>query len=245
MNDRGAASPAALVTGASSGIGYALARMLASEGHALTAVARKPEELDLAADRLRGEGYTVYPVAANLANESEVKRASAAHRERFGRLDVLVNNAGVGVSQPIGDVTTKLLRLQLDVNLAASILFYRECVDLLEAAARERGHALVVNTSSISGKHGQAQFGTYSATKHGLVGLTEAMNRELGPTGIKSTALCPSFVDTTMTDYAKAEIPAETMMPPEDCAEMVRALLRVSSTCIVPELVMVRAEDRF
>jgi NAD(P)-dependent dehydrogenase (short-subunit alcohol dehydrogenase family) len=235
--------PAALVTGASSGIGYAIARMLAQEGHEVTLVARQPWKLEMATEQLAGEGHSVHPVVANLAHETEIERAVVAHRERFKRLDVLVNNAGIAISGPVAEIEKKPLQLQANVNLAAPILFYRECAGLLEAAASERGSALVVNTSSISGKYGQASLGVYSATKHGLVGLTEAMNRELGSKGVKSTALCPAYIDTPMT--AKVDVPTESMMRPEDCAELVRALLRVSEPCIVPELVMVRAEDRF
>ncbi len=239
------ARPAALVTGASSGIGLALARMLGEEGHELTLVSRQPRKLEAAAQQLSDEGHTVHPVAANVANEIEIQRAVRAHQQRFARLDVLVNNAGIGLGHPITGLATKLMRLEIAVNLAAPIFFYRECVELLQAAARERGSALVINTSSITGKFGQASLAVYSATKHGLVGLTQSMNRELGPTGVKSTALCPAWVDTAMTEYVKADVPAEKLMRPEDCAELARALLRVSDSCIVPEVMMVRAEDRF
>jgi len=102
---------------------------------------------------------------------------------------------------------------------------------------------LVVNTYSISGKHGEAWLSVYSATKHGVVGWTEAMNKELGKEGIKSTALCPAFVDTPMTDFAKEHVPADEMIRPEDIAEAVRYLLKVSPACVVPEMMFVRPGD--
>ena len=95
-----------------------------------------------------------------------------------------------------------------------------------QAAAAEHRNALVVNTSSISGKRGEAWLSVYSATKHGVVGWTEAMNKELSSQGIKSTALCPAFVDTPMTDFVKGHVPAEDMIRPEDIAEAVRYLLQ-------------------
>ncbi len=241
----GSENPSALVTGASSGIGLAITRMLREEGFAITLVARRRDKLEAAAAELGDQGSPVFCVAADLADGEEVGHTVAAHRDRFGSLHVLVNNAGIGIAQPIGELGTRQLDLQLSVNLVAPLLFYRECAELLEAAAHKRGSALVINTSSITGKFGQAGLSVYSATKHGLIGLTQAMNRELGPRGVKSTALCPAFVDTAMTDYAKAAVPAESMLRPEDCAELVRALLRVSPACVVPELIMVRAEDRF
>jgi NAD(P)-dependent dehydrogenase (short-subunit alcohol dehydrogenase family) len=238
------AQPAAIVTGASSGIGLAIARMLGEEGYALTVAARRPEKLREAADGLRAAGYEVQDVAAPLAEEDAVKQVVAAHKDAYGRLDVLVNNAGVGIGAPVAEIQTKRLDMQLDVNLRTIMLFYRECVELLRAAAQETGGAQVVNTSSISGKRGQAWLSVYSSTKAGVVGWTEAMNKELAPEGIKSCALCPAFVDTPMTEFAKANgVEAEKMIRPEDIAESVRLLLKVSPACLIPEIIFERPGD--
>jgi NAD(P)-dependent dehydrogenase (short-subunit alcohol dehydrogenase family) len=237
------AERAAIVTGASSGIGLAIARILAEEGYGITMAARRPEKLDAAVATLAGEGFDVHAVAANVSEEAEIKHVVDAHTERYGRLDVLVNNAGVGVGSVVADIQTKRLDMQLDINLRSIVLFYRECVPLLKVAADEHRNALVVNTSSISGKRGEAWLSVYSATKHGVVGWTEAMNKELGADGIKSTALCPAFVDTPMTDFVKGQVSAEDMIRPEDIAEAVRYLLKVSPACVVPEMMFVRPGD--
>jgi NAD(P)-dependent dehydrogenase (short-subunit alcohol dehydrogenase family) len=234
------AGRAAIVTGASSGIGLAISRVLAEEGFALTMAARRPEKLDAAVAGLAGDGFDVQAVAANVADEPDIQRIVEAHRERYGRLDVLVNNAGVGVGAPVAEIQTKRLDMQLDINLRQIPLFYRECIGMLRDAAAEHKNVLVVNTSSISGKHGEAWLSVYSAAKHGVVGWTEAMNKELGAEGIKSTALCPAFVDTPMTDFVKGQVAPEEMIRPEDIAEAVRFLLRVSPACVVPEMMFVR-----
>ncbi len=235
---------AAIVTGGSSGIGLAIARMLGEEGYALTLAARRPDKLAEAAEGLRQEGYEVLDVAGILSEEDAVKAVVQAHRDRYGRLDVLVNNAGVGIGAPVAEIQTKRLDMQLDVNLRAIVLFYRECIDLLRAAAAEHTTAQVINTSSISGKRGQAWLSVYSATKAGVVGFTEAMNKELSPEGVKSCALCPAFVDTPMTDFAKSSgVPAEAMMRPEDIAEAARLLLKVSPACLIPEIIFERPGD--
>ena len=231
---------AALVTGASSGIGLAIARMLGEEGHAVTVAARRPEKLAEAAAGLREAGLEVEEVAANMTDEAEVRRVVAAHRERWGRLDVLVNNAGVGYGALVADQPTKRIDMQLALNLRAPILFYRECADLLRAAAAEHGSALVVNLSSLSGKSGQAWLNVYSATKAALIGWTQAMNKELNGDGIKSIALCPGFVDTPMTEFIREQIPPEAMIQPSDIAEAVRFALRTSPNCVVPEIVFQR-----
>jgi NAD(P)-dependent dehydrogenase (short-subunit alcohol dehydrogenase family) len=176
-----------------------------------------------------------------MASEEAIREVVSTHRERFGRLDVLVNNAGVGVGVPVGEIETKRLDMQLDVNLRSTILFYREAIELLKAAGAEHGKALVVNTASISGKTGQPWLSVYSATKHGIVGFTEAMNRELGRDGIKSCALCPAFVDTAMTDFVKGTVAGEEMIRPQDIAEGVRMLLRLSPACVIPEIIFERA----
>jgi len=238
------AQRAAIVTGASSGIGLAIARMLGEEGYALTVAARRPEKLSEAADGLRAVGYEVQDVAAALSEEDAVKQVVQAHRDRYGRLDVLVNNAGVGIGAPVAEIQTKRLDMQLDVNLRTIVLFYRECVELLRAAAREHGTAQVVNTASISGKRGQPWLSVYSATKAGVVGWTEAMNKELATEGVKSCALCPAFVDTPMTDFAKAGgVSPEAMITTEDIAESVRLLLKVSGPCLIPEIIFERIGD--
>ncbi|HWX97002.1 MAG TPA: SDR family oxidoreductase [Solirubrobacteraceae bacterium] len=234
------AARAAIVTGASSGIGLAIARVLAEEGFGITMAARRAEKLEAAVQGLAADGFDVHAVAANVADEAEIQKVVAAHRDRYGRLDVLVNNAGVGVGAPAGEIETKRLDMQLNINLRSIVLFYRECIGLLKDAAAEHKNVLVVNTASISGKHGEPWLSVYSATKHGVVGWTESMNKELGADGIKSTALCPAFVDTPMTDFVKGQVPAEEMIRPEDVAEAVRYLLKVSPACVIPEMMFVR-----
>src|SRR3954453_3981425 len=236
----GMAERAAIVTGASSGIGRALAHMLGQGGHALTVASRRPEKLEPAAAELRDAGYDVEAVPANFGgadSEAEVQKVVAAHRERFGRLDVLCNNAGVGIGAGVGEVVTKRMDIQLNTNLRQIILFYRESLEMLKAAGAEHRNALVINTASISGKRAEAWLSIYSATKYAVVGFTEAMNKELNGEGIKSTALCPAFVDTPMTDFVKEQVPPEKMIQTTDIPEMARALLRLTPGCVVPDIV--------
>ncbi len=234
------ANKAALVTGASSGIGLAIANLLGSEGYDLTVAARRPEKLEEAANGLREKGYSVVSVAANMQSEEDIVRVVNEHRNAYGRLDVLVNNAGVGIGSPVGDFTAKAIDMQTDVNFRAIVLFYRECVGMLRESAAEHKSSLVVNTSSISGKFGQGWLSVYSATKHAVVGFTQAMNKELSGEGIKNTALCPAFVDTPMTEFVKGQVAAEDMITPDDIAESVRMLLHQSPACIVPEIIFQR-----
>jgi len=228
---------AAIVTGASSGIGLALAHLLGEEGHALTIASRRAEKLESARSGLQEAGFDVQAVVADVGDEEAIRRVVAAHRERHDRLDVLVNSAGIGMGEPVAEITTRKLDVQLATNLRSIPILYRECLDLLAVAGAEHGNALVVNLSSIAGKQGEAWLSVYSATKAGVVGFTQAMNRELKGQGIKSTALCPAFVDTPMTDFIKDRLAPEDMIQVSDVAESVRFLLRLTPGCIVPEIV--------
>ena len=231
---------AALVTGASRGIGLALAELLGESGYGLTISARKPDTLEETAHALRAKGYEVEYLAANMADEEAIREVVALHREHYGRLDVLVNNAGVGIGAQAGEQQTKFVDMQLGVNLRAIVLFYRECIDMLRAAGAEHRSALVVNLASIAGKSPTAWLSVYSATKAAVIAYSQAMNKELNADGIKSVAFCPGFVDTDMTDFVKGTVPAEEMLRPTDIAEALRFMLRVSPACVVPEIIFQR-----
>jgi NAD(P)-dependent dehydrogenase (short-subunit alcohol dehydrogenase family) len=231
---------AALITGASSGIGLAIARVLGEEGYGLTVSARRAEKLEAAAEGLRADGLEVQSIAANMADEDEVVGVFAKHREAYGRLDVLVNNAGVGIGAPMAEIQTKHLDMQLGVNLRALIIGTREGLPMLREAGAEHGKALLLNTASIAGKAGQGWLSIYGATKAAVINFTEGTHHEAGAEGVQCTALAPAFVDTPMTEFAKGQVPGEEMIQPEDIGEAVRFLLSTSRNCHVPEIIFTR-----
>jgi NAD(P)-dependent dehydrogenase (short-subunit alcohol dehydrogenase family) len=221
----------ALVTGGSAGIGLALARMLRDEGYGLTLSARRPEPLAEAAQELGAEA-----VAANLGDADECVRVVAAHAERFGGMDVLVNSAGIGIGGAFGEQPTKAIDLQLGVNLRAALVVTRESLPLLRAS-----HGHVVNLASIAGTIPTPGLAVYGATKAALIAFTNSLNREEAEHGIRATAICPAFVATKMTDWTG--IPGEDMIQVEDIAEIVRTILRLSPRARVPEVVIERVGD--
>jgi 3-oxoacyl-[acyl-carrier protein] reductase len=223
--------PSALVTGGSSGIGLAIARMLRDEGYDLTLAARTVERLEEAAASL---GATA--VEADVRHEEECVRLVAAHLDVHGGLDVLVNSAGVGIAGPIGDTSTKQFDLQQSVNLRSAFLVTREA---LPALRESRGY--VVNLASIAGTIPTPGLATYGAAKAALIALTRSLVREERDAGVRATAVCPAFVDTPMTTWTGIE--GAEMIQPEDCAEIVRSLLRLSPAARVPVIVVERAGD--
>jgi NAD(P)-dependent dehydrogenase (short-subunit alcohol dehydrogenase family) len=236
------ADKAALITGGSSGIGLAVARALGEDGYGVTVAARRPDKLEQAAAELREAGIDVQQVPANMVDEDDIKRMIASHEERFGRLDVLMNNAGLGIGGAIAEAETKKLDMQLGVNLRAVYLVTREAIPMLKKAGSDGG-ALIVNTASIAGKRPQGWLAAYSATKAAVIALTEATGKELANDGVRCTAICPGFVDTPMTDWIRGQVPGEEMIRPEDIAEIVRCLLRLSPNAIVPEVMIIRPQE--
>ena len=233
----------AIVTGSTRGIGKAIADALAEDGYSLTITGRKPDGVERAVAELQSVGADVHGVALNHADPDAPAEIVKQHADRFGRLDVLVNNAGVGIGADATEHQTKFVSMMLELNVRAVILFYREAIPLLKVSAEQTGQSHVINLSSLGGKSGQPWLSAYSATKAAVVGYTEAMSKELAPVGIKSTALCPGYVDTDMTDFVKEQIPADEMIQPQDIAEGVRFVLRMSRGCTIPEIVFMRPSD--
>ncbi|MBS1678914.1 MAG: SDR family oxidoreductase [Actinobacteria bacterium] len=230
---------AALVLGGSGGIGLAIAAMLAAEGHELTIQGRRPERVEAAVATL---GAGAAGVAADLAEESEIERVVAGHAERHGRLDVLVDSAGLGIGQGLGEIQARHLDRQTAVNFRAAVLALREARPLLEAAGAEHGKALVCLVSSWAATHPPAWLSVYGATKAALDAFARSAQLELEGKGIQVTSLAPATVETEMTRYAQGEIPPSAMLRPTDVAEVVRMLLRLSPAARVSEVQIGRAE---
>ncbi len=218
----------ALVTGGSSGIGLAIARMLTEEGFALTLASRTREKVEAAADELGA-----HAVAVDVRDAEACERLVDDHLGRHGGLDVLVNSAGIGVAGDLESLPVKLIDLQLDVNLRGLVLVTRAALPHLR---RSRG--LVVNVASLAGTTPVPILPIYGATKAAVISLTHSLNRALDEDGVRVHALCPGFVDTRMGEFSGLE--REEMIRPEDCAEVVRMLLRLGPRARIPVVVIER-----
>jgi NAD(P)-dependent dehydrogenase (short-subunit alcohol dehydrogenase family) len=223
---------AAIVTGGSSGIGLAIARMLRDEGYDLTLASRRPEKVEAAAKELGAAA-----VAVDVADDAACERLVAEHRERFGRLDMLVNSAGIGIGGTVESLPAKHLDLTVAVNLRGLFLMTQKAIPLLRES---RGW--IVNLASIAGTLPTPGLSAYGATKAAVISLTRSLNEELDGDGVRAVALCPGFVDTPMAEWSG--IPGDQMIQPEDCAEVVRMLLRLSPHARVPQVVIERAGSK-
>jgi NAD(P)-dependent dehydrogenase (short-subunit alcohol dehydrogenase family) len=223
--------PSALVTGASSGIGLALARALREDGYELTLVARRPEPLEDAAGAIGA-----FAVPANLGDPDECVRVVAAHAERHGGMDVLVNSAGIGIGGSFADQDTKRIGLQLDVNLRATLIVTRESLPLLR---NSRGQ--IITLASIAGTIPTPGLAVYGATKAALIAWTSSLNREEGEHGVRATAISPAFVATRMTEWTGLH--DEEQIQTDDIVALVRAVLSLSPMARVPNIVVERLGD--
>jgi NAD(P)-dependent dehydrogenase (short-subunit alcohol dehydrogenase family) len=206
--------------------------MLRDEDFDLTLVSRRLERVEAAAAELGAAA-----IAADLSDAEECERIVAEHRDRFGRLDMLVNSAGIGIGGRVEDLPAKHYDLQLAVNLRGLFLVTQAAIPLLRESK-----GWIVNLASIAGTLPTPGLATYGATKAAVIALTRSLNDELDADGVRSIALCPGFVDTPMAQWSGIE-PAE-MIRPEDCAEVVRMCLRLSPTARIPQVVIERMGSR-
>ncbi len=218
----------ALVTGGSSGIGLAIARMLREEGFDLTLASRTAEKVEAAAAELGAEA-----VAADVSNPEDCERVVTEHVEHHGGLDLLVNSAGIGIAARVEDAQLKHIDRQLAINLRGLVLVTQAAIPHLRES---RGW--IVNLASIAGTTGVPILPIYAASKAAVISLTKSLNGDLADDGVRSIAICPGFVDTPMASFTGMS--SEEMIQPEDCAEVVRMCLRLSPRARIPQVVIER-----
>lgn len=190
----------AFITGAASGIGLALARRFAREGLGLALADIEAAELAAAADNLRSTGVRTSSHLCDVAEFASVETAVADAASAHGRLDILCNNAGVGLEGPVESWTTEGWSWVLGVNLMGVVNGVRAALPVIEAGG-QGGH--IVNTASIGGVTAAAHHGQYAASKFAVVGLSQSLRDELAPRGVGVSVLCPGFVTSRIATAAR------------------------------------------
>jgi 3-oxoacyl-[acyl-carrier protein] reductase len=212
----------ALVTGAGRGIGAATARALAQAGAAVMALDRDPTSVGALVDELRAAGADAEAAAVDVTDDGAVRAAVERTMARWGRLDVLVNNAGIVRDATLAKVTDEDWATTQDVNLRSAMVCARAAVPHMRAAGRGR----ILSASSVVARSGNFGQTAYVASKAGIIGLTRVWARELGPHGITANAVAPGYIDTPMLasipeayrTQAIARIPAGRAGRPEEVA---------------------------
>jgi 3-oxoacyl-[acyl-carrier protein] reductase len=230
----------AIVTGASAGIGLAVATTLASEGYAVTMVARDANRLEATCDKLRSDGSDVAALPTDVAAPDAAERIIGAHLERYGGLDVVVANAGTADSASVARTDPGHVEGLLRTNVHALFDLARAAIPALRREDRQVGRGWLIVMSSMSGVWPTPGFAVYSATKAVGVSLARSVTAEEAKRGVRACAICPAFVDTDLTTWVLGRVPAEQMIRPDDVGEAVRMLVRLSPATVVTELVLSR-----
>ncbi|MDQ1016511.1 3-oxoacyl-ACP reductase FabG [Streptomyces afghaniensis] len=213
--------PVALVTGATSGIGLAVARDLGRRGHRVFICARTGEQVEQTVKELREEGLEVAGAEADVRSSASVTALVRTVVDTFGPINILVNNAGRSGGGPTARIPDELWYDVIDTNLNSVFLVTREV--LAHGGLADAEYGRVVNIASTAGKQGVLLGAPYSASKHGVVGFTKALGKELAPAGITVNAVCPGYVETPMAERVRQGYAAAWDTTQDDVLEQFQA----------------------
>jgi NADP-dependent 3-hydroxy acid dehydrogenase YdfG len=235
----------AWVTGAGSGIGEAVALMLAEEGAALVLTGRRREPLEGVAARIRESGGNVHVQPGDLTEPEDVRRIGEHLRHALGRLDILINNAGININDRHWDkLTPENAKLMIDGNLAAAA----QCVTVALPLMRANKDGLIVHTASMAGRFiGGFPGPLYTAAKHGIVAMSHSINMQECINGIRSCVFLPGEVATPILDTRPNPVPPEVrarMVQPQDCADLIRYICLLPARLCMNEVMLSPTHNR-
>ena len=222
----------AILTGASRGIGKAIAKALAQEGVRLALVARSMEKLQEVEKELRPSGAKVRIYPADIADPEAPGRIVREVIQQFGRLDILINNAGMALSKPLVETTTEEWDRQITVNARAPFLFCREAIPYLKKSEVP----VIVNISSVVGYKGYILQGAYTASKHALMGMTKVLAQEVQKDGIRVYVISPGGVDTDLAASMRPDLNRSILISPDEIADIILYLLKHRGNAMIDEI---------
>jgi 3-oxoacyl-[acyl-carrier protein] reductase len=231
------AGKVAIVTGASRGIGRAICLAFAKEAATIILTARAVDKLKETAEQVTAAGGIAHIIPAELTDEQSIKNLVRATGEKFGRLDMLVNNAGITHSAKLEDTLTEDYDRCMSINARAPFILCREALPLLKKAES----AYIINIASVVGVKAYALQSAYTSSKHALRGMTMALAEELKGSNIRVHLLCPGGVDTELVAKVRPDIKKHDLMQPEEIAELVLYLVTHKGNAVIDELHIRRA----
>lgn len=221
-----------LITGGSRGIGKAIAEQISKHQSKLIITAKDKDRLNKTADDLKRTGTSIHTIVCDLSNPTDVKHMANEACSIFGRLDILINNAGMGIMKPFEKSTEEDWQTLMNINALAPFILCRECVPAL----KESDYAMIVNIGSVMAVNGYVNQSVYAASKHALMGFTKVMSQELQPLNIRVHAVNPGGVATDLAATMRPDLDTSGMMKPEEIANIVMFLLLNRNNAVIDDL---------
>ena len=226
----------AIVTGSSSGIGKAIALRFGQEGAKVVVAARRLQLCEQTVSQIREQSGEALAIQTDIADERQVERLMADTVERYGRIDILINNAGIGGGSRLIDTSTETFDQVMNVNVRGTFF----CCRAGFRQMKRQGGGLIINMSSVAGLQAWSGTGTYSASKHGIMALTKSLADEGRPYNIKVSAICPGAVADELVDTSPADIQRSEKIDPFDVAEATLYLSTLGKYAVVHHIVIDR-----
>jgi 3-oxoacyl-[acyl-carrier protein] reductase len=226
----------AIVTGSSSGIGKAIALRFGQEGAKVVVAARRLQLCEQTVSQIREQSGEALAIHTDIADERQVERLMADTVERYGRIDILINNAGIGGGSRLIDTSTETFDQVMNVNVRGTFF----CCRAGFRQMKRQGGGVIINMSSVAGLQAWSGTGTYSASKHGIMALTKSLADEGRPYNIKVSAICPGAVADELVDASPADIQRSEKIDPFDVAEATLYLSTLGKYAVVHHIVIDR-----
>ncbi len=227
----------AIVTGAGKGIGKAISLSLAGAGSQVALAARTSKDLDAVREKIESAGGTAFSVPTDITKEEDVKALVRATVERFGRLDMVVNNAGVAIPGALEKTPAADWDRSMAVNARGPFMLCRESIPEL----RKSGGGFIVNIVSVVGVKGYVNQGAYTASKHALMGMTKVLAQELQDDCIRVHAICSGGVATEMVSSMRPDLDLSVLMQPDEIADIVMFLVTREGNAVIDSINVRRA----
>ena len=230
----------AIVTGAGRGIGRAIARALASQGARVFLAARTASELQSTAEEIRRSGATAIALPTDLGEQQDIQALFEEVRKQGDRLDILINNAGIGIYGPLIEFAPEDFDTVMRINARAAFLCCQQALKLM--IPKKKG--TIINISSVVGFKGYPNQAAYTASKHAILGLTKSLAAETQDQGIRVSAILPGGVDTRLGALARPDLDAEILLQPQDIAHTVLFLLSLSKRAAIDQIYIRRSGSK-